>query len=85
VISSRSGPGLAMAPPSPRSNSGPVPKIDRMPTASKMGPAEEVTFSLPSSCNKVDAGHWSRLSAYDALLRSVQGNAIAALPSSVDS
>jgi hypothetical protein len=37
------------------------------------------TFSLPSSCNKVDVGRWSRSHAYEGLLRSMQGDAVAAL------
>jgi hypothetical protein len=40
---------------------------------------EEVTVSLPSSCTRVDAGHWCRSQAYEGLLRSVQGDAAAAL------
>src|ERR1700691_2721375 len=38
-----------------------------------------VTFSLPTSCTKVDAGYWSRSPAYEGPLRSVQGDAAAAL------
>jgi hypothetical protein len=38
-----------------------------------------VTFSLPSSCSAVDAGRWGRSPAYEGPLRSVQGNAVAAL------
>jgi len=40
---------------------------------------EEVTISLPSSCTKVDAGHWRRSPAHEGLLRSVRDNTVAAL------
>ena len=37
------------------------------------------TVSLPSSCNKIDAGRRSRSRAHEGPLRSVQANAVAAL------
>jgi hypothetical protein len=39
----------------------------------------QVTFSLPSSCSKVDAGRWSKSQTYEGPLRSARNNAVAAL------